>query len=83
MPYNVILERGNKAPVIIARDIPTSMEAQAFVIEHFKEFFTKALVEIEALNVQLPGDCLHAHDRGGWSRSSSGMVIAKLSIQAH
>jgi hypothetical protein len=40
--------------VIIARDIATMVEAQAFVIEHFKEFFTKALVESEELKVQLP-----------------------------
>ena len=49
MPYNVSLERGNKAPVIIARDIKTMVDAQAFVIDHFKGFFAEALVETEVL----------------------------------
>jgi hypothetical protein len=41
--------------VIIARDIATILEARQFVFEHFKEFFAQALVETEALKVQLPG----------------------------
>jgi hypothetical protein len=55
MPYNVTLERDNKAPKIIAHDLPTIVEAQVAVIEHFKAFFAQALVETEELKVQLPG----------------------------
>jgi len=36
------------------RDIAMIAEALAFVIDDFKEFFAKALVETEVLNVQLP-----------------------------
>jgi hypothetical protein len=55
MPYNVVPERGRKAPVITALDTATIVEAREFVFEHFKEFFAVALVKTEALKVQLPG----------------------------
>jgi len=54
MSYNVTLERSDKAPEIIAHNLPTILEAQTFVIEHFKAFFAVALVETEELKVQLP-----------------------------
>jgi hypothetical protein len=72
--------------VIIAYKVPTILEAQALVIEHFKAFFAKALVETEELKVRLPGGTtftrMIAEDGRGRHQE---WVITKLSRrrQAH